>query len=92
MVEVYKDTIAPASLVGLAYTTSGALFAGWVGGLVDRMTRMRFVRLVISLRKVSDSITTIFDDKLRIILQILQVANYSLFFSESAFVWDPFHG
>lgn len=51
LVELFHN-LGPASLLGLSYTLAGFLFAGWVGGLVDGMSRLKFVRLVITIRKV----------------------------------------
>ena len=45
----------PASVVGMGYTLGAVLFAGHVGGIVDRMPRLRFVRSAIAMQKVSSS-------------------------------------
>jgi len=53
VITAFKDTLAPAALVGLAFTTCGVFLSGWVGGLVDRTKRLVFVRSVIGVQKVS---------------------------------------
>ena len=50
--EVYRDTLAPASMVGIAYQGTGFLFSGWMGGLVDKCSRLKFVRSIIAIQKV----------------------------------------
>jgi hypothetical protein len=52
VIEVFKDTLAPASLVGLFTKLTGLLLSGYVGGLVDRVRRLRLVRLAIGAEKV----------------------------------------
>ncbi|CAD6570661.1 MAG: hypothetical protein TREMPRED_005944 [Tremellales sp. Tagirdzhanova-0007] len=52
LIEIFKDTLAPASLVGVAFTTCGVFFAGWIGGVVDRTGRLIFVRSVIATQKI----------------------------------------
>lgn len=52
VIEAFKDTLAPASLVGVAFTSCGIFFSGWVGGLVDRIPRLRFVRTTTTVQKV----------------------------------------
>jgi iron-regulated transporter 1 len=49
---VFKDTLVPASLVGLFTKLTGLLLSGYVGGLVDRVRRLRLVRLAIGSEKV----------------------------------------
>lgn len=52
VIEVFKDTLVPASLVGLFTKLTGLLLSGYVGGLVDRVRRLRLVRLAIGAEKV----------------------------------------
>lgn len=52
LIEVYANTLVPASLVGLFSTLSGLVFSGWVGGLVDRMPRLKFIRFTIGGEKI----------------------------------------
>ncbi|OWZ66836.1 hypothetical protein AYX14_00563 [Cryptococcus neoformans] len=52
LIEVYADTLVPASLVGLFSTLSGFMFSGWVGGLVDRIPRLKFIRFTIGGEKI----------------------------------------
>lgn len=52
VIEVYADTLVPASLVGLFSTLSGFVFSGWVGGLVDRIPRLKFIRFTIGGEKI----------------------------------------
>ena len=52
MVEAFGDTLIPVSLVGLVSTLAGLLGSGYVGGLVDSLPRLEFVRSVILLSKV----------------------------------------
>lgn len=51
VIEVFRDTLIPASLVGLFSKSAGLLFSGYIGGLVDRVPRLTFVRWAISLEK-----------------------------------------
>ncbi|RSH91224.1 hypothetical protein EHS25_009523 [Saitozyma podzolica] len=51
LIEVFKDTLVPASLVGLFTKLTGLLLSGYVGGLVDRVRRLRLVRLAIGAEK-----------------------------------------
>lgn len=81
LVEIYHN-IGPASLLGLSYTSAGFLFAGWVGGLVDKMSRMKFVRLVITLRKVYSMLFSLIHTETWV-YQVQQVANYALLLGES---------
>ncbi|ORY33734.1 Ferroporti-1 [Naematelia encephala] len=48
LIEVFRDTLVPASLVGLAAKAAGLLLSGHVGGLVDRLPRLTFVRSMIA--------------------------------------------
>lgn len=52
VIEVYRDTLVPASLVGLFSKLAGLLLSGYVGSLVDRTPRLRFVRIAIATEKV----------------------------------------
>ena len=56
MIEVYKDTLVPASLVGLFSKFAGLLLSGYIGGLVDSTPRLRLVRVCISAEKVLNSL------------------------------------
>ena len=52
VIEVYRDTLVPASLVGLFSKLSGLLLSGYIGSLVDITPRLRFARLAIVSEKV----------------------------------------
>lgn len=52
VVEIFVDTLAPASLVGIATKLVGLVCSGYVGGMVDRMSRVKFVRGTITIHKV----------------------------------------
>jgi hypothetical protein len=54
--EVYKTSLAPASLTGLASFTAGLLFAGYIGGIVDRMPKLQFLRRAVAGQKVCPSV------------------------------------
>lgn len=51
LIEAFRDTLAPASLVGIIYTIVGLAFSGYIGGVVDRSSRLQFVRWNIALQK-----------------------------------------
>lgn len=53
VVEIFKDTLAPASLVGLVSKLVGLACSGRIGGLIDRTPRIRFVRATIAIHEVS---------------------------------------
>lgn len=52
VIEIFKDTLVPASLVGFFTTASSLLLSGYVGGLVDTHSRLAFVRHAIASQKV----------------------------------------
>ena len=52
VIEVYRDTLVPASLVGLFSKLAGLLLSGYIGSLVDATPRLRFARLAIISEKV----------------------------------------
>ncbi|KAK1925025.1 Ferroporti-1 [Papiliotrema laurentii] len=56
LIEVYRDTLVPASLVGLFSKCAGLLFSGYIGGLVDTTPRLQLVRLAISAEKSLNAI------------------------------------
>ena len=51
VIEIFMDTLVPASLVGLFSTLAGLVFSGWIGDLVDRTARLRFVKQVVAVEK-----------------------------------------
>lgn len=53
VIEIFEDTLAPASLVGLMSKLVGLACSGHVGGLIDRTPRLKFVRALIAIHKVS---------------------------------------
>lgn len=57
VIEVFKDTLVPASLVGLLTQLAGLVFSGYMGGLVDKYPRLPLVRATIGAEKVSWSLT-----------------------------------
>ena len=78
MVEVYKDTLAPASLNSLVSMTSAILFAGAVGNLVDRTPRLKMVRCSVALQKVGrESFAFV------LTWQLLILTSFSIFLSTS---------
>lgn len=54
VVEIFKDSLAPASLVGLASKLVGLTCSGHIGGVIDRSSRIKFVRATIAVHKVDD--------------------------------------
>jgi iron-regulated transporter 1 len=52
VIEVYRDTLVPASLVGLFAKLTGLLLSGHIGGLVDSTPRLPFVRWALGVEKV----------------------------------------
>lgn len=52
LIEVYRDTLVPASLVGFCTTCAGLILSSYIGGLVDRMPRLEFVRGAVGAQKV----------------------------------------
>lgn len=52
VIEVYRDTLVPASLVGLFAKLTGLLLSGHIGGLVDSAPRLPFVRWALGVEKV----------------------------------------
>jgi hypothetical protein len=50
--QIFKDTIAPASMVGLSNAACAVLFSGYVGDIVDKTGRLKFVRSAIATQKV----------------------------------------
>ena len=78
VVEVYKDTLAPASLNSLVSMTSAILFAGAVGNLVDRTPRLKMVRCAVALQKVRrESFASV------LTWQLLILTSFSIFLSTS---------
>ena len=56
VIEVYRDTLIPASLVGLFSKLAGLVFSGHIGGLVDSTPRLRFVRLAVGSEKILNTL------------------------------------
>ena len=56
MIEVFKDTLVPASLVGLIAKSVGLMLSGYIGGLVDKTPRLAFVRWAIGSEKVVSAV------------------------------------
>lgn len=52
VIEVFKDTLVPASLVGLLTKLAGLVFSGYMGGLVDKYPRLPLIRTAIGVEKV----------------------------------------
>ena len=52
VIEVFKDTLVPASLVGLLTKLAGLVLSGYMGGLVDHYSRLPLIRSVIAAEKV----------------------------------------
>ncbi len=48
----FRDTLVPASLVGLFTKLVGLLFSGYMGGLVDALARLPLIRWTICAEKV----------------------------------------
>lgn len=53
LIEVYRDTLVPASLVGFCTQALGLSLSGYMGSLVDRIPRLSFVRRAIGAQKVT---------------------------------------
>lgn len=51
LIEVFTDSLVPASLVGFGTKLAGLALSGSVGGLVDRYPRLWFVRRAIAAQK-----------------------------------------
>ncbi|WOO81090.1 Solute carrier family 40 member 1 [Vanrija pseudolonga] len=51
LIDIFADTLVPSALVGLFTTLSGLLLSGYIGGLVDRTPRLRFLRRAIGAEK-----------------------------------------
>lgn len=51
LIEVFTDSLVPASLVGFGTKLAGLVLSGSVGGLVDRYPRLWFVRRAIAAQK-----------------------------------------
>lgn len=51
LIEVFTDSLVPASLVGFGTKLAGLALSGSVGGLVDRYPRLWFVRRAIGAQK-----------------------------------------
>ncbi|KAL1411254.1 hypothetical protein Q8F55_002205 [Vanrija albida] len=52
LIEIFADTLVPSALVGLFTTLSGLFLSGYIGGLVDRTPRLRFLRRAIGAEKL----------------------------------------
>lgn len=52
MIEIFRDTLVTASLVGLVTKLAGLLFSGYMGGLVDALPRLSLIRWTICAEKV----------------------------------------
>ncbi|ORX39779.1 hypothetical protein BD324DRAFT_648406 [Kockovaella imperatae] len=53
LVTTYKDTLAPASVIGLTSMLCGLIFSRRIGELVDTMPRVKFVRSAVAYLKFS---------------------------------------
>lgn len=56
VIEVFKDTLVPASLVGLMTKLAGLIFSGYMGGLVDHYPRLSLIRSIIAAEKVCEAL------------------------------------
>lgn len=72
VIEVFKDTLVPASLVGLLTKLAGLIFSGYMGGLVDHYPRLPLIRSIIAAEKVSSSSSLVCAD-------ILDPQSYKLY-------------
>ncbi|WWD03413.1 hypothetical protein V865_001465 [Kwoniella europaea PYCC6329] len=57
LIQVFPDTLIPASLAGLCSTACGLILSGYIGSLVDRIKRLPFVRTVICAQKVFQALS-----------------------------------
>nr|XP_019003201.1 solute carrier family 40 (iron-regulated transporter), member 1 [Kwoniella mangroviensis CBS 8507]OCF66662.1 solute carrier family 40 (iron-regulated transporter), member 1 [Kwoniella mangroviensis CBS 8507] len=57
LIQVFPDTLIPASLAGLCSTACGLILSGYIGSLVDRVKRLPFVRTVICAQKVLQALS-----------------------------------
>ena len=53
VVELFKDTLAPASFVSLVTAGAGIMFSGKIGGIIDNVPRLTFVRSAVGAQKVT---------------------------------------
>lgn len=58
LIQSFPNTLLPASIYGLCCTGVSILFAGWVGGLVDKTRRVRMVRTFTLAQKASIMVTS----------------------------------
>ncbi|ORX37528.1 Ferroporti-1 [Kockovaella imperatae] len=52
LIEIFRDTLVPSSLVGLVSTLTGLSLSGWIGGLVDATDRLTFVKWIVGAEKI----------------------------------------
>ncbi|WWC91485.1 uncharacterized protein L201_006431 [Kwoniella dendrophila CBS 6074] len=57
LVQIFPDTLVPASLTGLCSTACGLMFSSYIGGLVDQTHRLQFVRMTICSQKVIQALS-----------------------------------
>lgn len=57
LVEVFPNTLIPASLFGFCTTAAGILFSGTVGAAIDKYSRLKVLRQAIIAQKTSAIIT-----------------------------------
>ncbi|KAK4686293.1 hypothetical protein P7C73_g3841, partial [Tremellales sp. Uapishka_1] len=56
VIEIYRDTLIPASLVGFFTTATGLVLSGYMGSWVDRSNRLPFVRKAMTFQKAFHAI------------------------------------
>ncbi|WVF65846.1 hypothetical protein IAT40_000583 [Kwoniella sp. CBS 6097] len=57
LIQIFPDTLIPASLAGLCSTGCGLIFSGYIGSLVDRSMRLSFVRATIGIQKAVQALS-----------------------------------
>lgn len=55
-IELFSNTLLPASIFGFIITGAGIIFSGSIGSLVDKYSRIRTVRTAIVAQKISAAI------------------------------------
>ncbi|WWC64337.1 uncharacterized protein I303_106947 [Kwoniella dejecticola CBS 10117] len=57
LIQIFPDTLVPASLAGLCSTGCGIVFSACIGALVDRLPRLPFIRTTIGVQKLVQALS-----------------------------------
>ncbi|WVQ93477.1 hypothetical protein IAU59_000551 [Kwoniella sp. CBS 9459] len=57
LIEIFPDTLIPASLAGLSSTGCGLIFSAYIGSSVDKSMRLPFVRTTIGIQKTVQALS-----------------------------------